>query len=184
MGSCRQPRHLRRSFPRKMHGGAPFDINLPLTGNPGIECRIGGATNNYQVVFTFASPVTFNNAAVTAGAGSVTSSSGSGTTTITVDLIGVTNAQNVSDDNIARRKRRPKRGNTPQRRDCSDGCSRWRHQWRSFCQRRRHHANAQPLRSNHHRDELPLGRERGWFRQQRRHNGRARARSGTSLSSP
>ena len=81
---------------RKNHGGAgTFDINLPLTGNPGIECRSGGATNNYQVVFTFANAVTFNSAAVTAGAGSVSGSSGSGTNTVTVNLTGVTNAQSI-----------------------------------------------------------------------------------------
>ena len=80
---------------RKVHGGTPFDIPLPLTGNPGIECRSGGASNNYQVVFTFPSAVTFTNAAVTAGAGSVSSSSGSGTTTVTVNLTGVTNAQRI-----------------------------------------------------------------------------------------
>jgi len=54
---------------RKLHSGSPFDINLTLTGNAGIECRSGGATNDYQVVFTFASSVTFTNASVTAGAG-------------------------------------------------------------------------------------------------------------------
>ena len=56
---------------RKLHSGAPFDINLPLTGNPGIECRSGGATNDYQVVFTFPTAVSFNSAAVIAAAGSV-----------------------------------------------------------------------------------------------------------------
>ena len=65
---------------RKLHSGVPFDINLPLTGNSGIECRSGGATNDYQVVFTFASAVTFNSAAITAAAGSVSGTSGSGTT--------------------------------------------------------------------------------------------------------
>ena len=48
---------------RKFHGGAPFDITLPLAGNSGIECRSGGATNDYQVIFTFPSAVTFNSAA-------------------------------------------------------------------------------------------------------------------------
>ena len=81
---------------RKLHGGAPFDITLPLTGNSGIECRSGGATNDYQVVFTFPSSVTFNDAGVTAGTGTVSSSSGSGTTTITVNLTGVTNAQRIT----------------------------------------------------------------------------------------
>ena len=31
-----------------------FDINLPRTGSPGIECRSGGATGDYQIVFFFA----------------------------------------------------------------------------------------------------------------------------------
>ena len=74
----------------------PFDINLPLTGNSGVECRSGGAGNDYQVIFTFPGAVTFNSAAVTAGTGSVSGSSGNGTTTITVNLTGVTNAQNIT----------------------------------------------------------------------------------------
>ena len=81
---------------RKLHNGTPFDINLPLTGNPGIECRSGGATNDYQVIFTFPSSVTFINAAVTAGVGSVSGSGGSGTNTVTVNLTGVTNAQRIT----------------------------------------------------------------------------------------
>ena len=82
---------------RKMHGAAAdFDVDLPLTGNPGVECRSGGATNDYQVVLTFASSVTFDSASITSGAGSVSSSSGGGSTTITVDLTGVTNAQTIT----------------------------------------------------------------------------------------
>jgi hypothetical protein len=82
---------------RKIHGSAgPFNIDLPLTGNPGIECRSGGATNDYQLVFTFANSVTFISAAVTGGAGSVSDSGGSGTATVTVNLTGVTNAQRIT----------------------------------------------------------------------------------------
>jgi hypothetical protein len=80
---------------RKLHGGTPYDIPLPLTGSSGIECRSGGAGNNYQVVFTFPTAVTFNNAVVSSGVGSVGSSSGSGTTTATVNLGGVTNLQKI-----------------------------------------------------------------------------------------
>src|SRR5262249_16050235 len=44
---------------RKTHGGAgTFDVNLPLTGTPGIECRTGGATSDYQIVVTFPGTVT------------------------------------------------------------------------------------------------------------------------------
>ena len=82
---------------RKTHGGAgDFDINLPLTGVVGVECRSGGVTNDYKVVVTFASPVTFSSAAVNDGTGSVAASSGSGTTTLTVDLTGVTDVQRIT----------------------------------------------------------------------------------------
>ena len=82
---------------RKTHGGAgTFDIPLPLTGTPGIECRSGGATNDYQIVFAFPSAVTFTGATVAAGTGSVGNTSGSGTTTATVNLTGVGNAQIIT----------------------------------------------------------------------------------------
>ena len=81
---------------RKVHGGVPRDIALPLTGSPGIECRTGGASDNHQVILTFAVPVTFTSAAVTSGTGSVTSASGSGTTVVTANLTGVTNAQKIT----------------------------------------------------------------------------------------
>jgi hypothetical protein len=70
---------------RKIHGGMPFDIPLP-----GIEPRSGGGGGNFQVIFTFASPVTVGGATATPPAVAVVS--GSGTNTITVDLSGVPNA--------------------------------------------------------------------------------------------
>ena len=83
---------------RKVHGtsGPAFDVNLPLTGAPGIECRSDGANGNYQVVFNFAGSVTLGNAAVTAGAGTVTGATGSGTSNLTVNLTGVANAQRIT----------------------------------------------------------------------------------------
>ena len=80
---------------RKVHGGSGiFDTNLPLTPPTGVECRSGGATNDYSVVFTFPDAVTFSSAFFS-GTGSISSTSGSGTTTITVNLTGVTNAQTI-----------------------------------------------------------------------------------------
>ena len=82
---------------RKTHGSAgDFDIDLPLTGNPGIECRTGGTNNDHQMLVTFANAVTFNGASVTSGTGTISSTSGSGTTTVTVNLTGVTNAQTIT----------------------------------------------------------------------------------------
>ena len=81
---------------RKTHGGAgTFDINLPLTGSVGVECRSGGATNDYQMIVNFATPVTVGGASVTSGTGSVSSFSVSGSQ-VTVNLTGVTNAQRIT----------------------------------------------------------------------------------------
>ncbi len=78
---------------RKLHGGMPFDIDLPFVGEVGIECRSGGASNDYQVVVSFANAVTYTGASVSFGAGSVSSSTGSGTNSITVNLTGITSGQ-------------------------------------------------------------------------------------------
>jgi N-acetylneuraminic acid mutarotase len=44
---------------RKSHGAAgTFDINMPLTGSSGVECRSGGATHDYSLVVTFSGNVT------------------------------------------------------------------------------------------------------------------------------
>jgi len=80
---------------RKVHGTAgTFDVGLPLVGTPGIECRSGGATNDYQIVVTFGGPVTFSAAQVTQGTGSVSSTSTNGNQ-VFINLTGVTNAQTI-----------------------------------------------------------------------------------------
>jgi hypothetical protein len=85
------------AFSRKTHGGAgTFDVPLPLSGDVGVECRSGGATNDYQMIINFASSVTVESASVTSGTGSVSSFSGSGTSQITVNLTGVTNVQRIT----------------------------------------------------------------------------------------
>jgi hypothetical protein len=82
---------------RKTHSGAgTFDVNLPLTGAPGIECRSGGGGNNHQIVISFPFAVTFSSAAVTTGTGNVSSTSGNGSSTVTVNLAGVSNAQTIT----------------------------------------------------------------------------------------
>jgi hypothetical protein len=80
---------------RKTHGTAgDFDIDLPLAGNPGIECRSGGTNNDYQLVFTFLNNISVASASVTSGTGSVSSSAiGPSPNQYTVNLTGVTNAQ-------------------------------------------------------------------------------------------
>ncbi|HWX16974.1 MAG TPA: plastocyanin/azurin family copper-binding protein [Chthoniobacterales bacterium] len=84
------------AFSRKVHGGAgTFDVPLPLTGNVGVECRSGGATNDYQMIIDFATSVTVGGAVLTSGTGSVSSFSVSGSE-VTANLTGVTNVQRIT----------------------------------------------------------------------------------------
>ena len=80
---------------RKTHGAAgTFDIALPLSGEPGVECR--GTDGNYTLVFTFDNNLISGNATVIAGTGSVAGSPTFSANTMTVNLTGVTNAQKIS----------------------------------------------------------------------------------------
>jgi hypothetical protein len=82
---------------RKTHGAAGvFDIPLPLSGNPGVECRTGGATGDYTLVFTFTNNVTSGSASVTGGIGSVSGMPVFSGNTMTVNLTGVANAQTLA----------------------------------------------------------------------------------------
>ena len=75
-----------------------FDINLPLTGTRGVECRSSNTPGNYALVFTFANNlVSVDSATVTGGTGSVSSTAlGPNANQYTVNLTGVTNAQYVT----------------------------------------------------------------------------------------
>lgn len=93
---------------RKIHGGAgTFDIALPLTGSTGVECRTGGATNDYMMVVTFPDSVTVDGspqAQVTSntgciGSGGVCDPSGSVSVSgavVTIPLTNVANAQTIT----------------------------------------------------------------------------------------
>ena len=87
---------------RKTHGTAgTFDIDLPLTGSAGIECRSGGVNGVHQIVFTFPTAVTLSGATVTPQAGMsgtmtdapVISPDGR---TVTLNLTNVTDAQTLT----------------------------------------------------------------------------------------
>lgn len=81
---------------RKEHAGSPYDVYLPLTGLPGIECRSGGEPGIYQVVVRFLNNASFVGATVTAGNAMVSNVSGNGTTQATINLSGVANQQRVN----------------------------------------------------------------------------------------
>jgi subtilisin family serine protease len=79
---------------RKTHGAAgTFDIPLPQSGAPGVECRSSGGA--HTIVFTFNNAVATGNATIVAGTGTVASSSISGST-MTVNLTGVTDVQQIT----------------------------------------------------------------------------------------
>src|SRR4029450_8513434 len=76
---------------RKKHGNAgTFDIDLPLSGTPGVECRVGnGGTFLQTIMFTFSEPVTSISGTTTTTCGSVDSTTINGST-VTVGLGDVT----------------------------------------------------------------------------------------------
>ncbi len=89
------PMQLTTAVSRKTHGAAgTFDINLPLTGEPGVECR--SSVGNHTIVFTFNNNVASGNASVTAGVGSVTGGPTFSANTMTVNLMGVTDVQKIT----------------------------------------------------------------------------------------
>jgi hypothetical protein len=79
---------------RKVHGSAgTFDIDLPLTGPPGIECRSGGTNGSHTVVIAFPTHVTVSGPATCAGQPATKSSIGN---SVTVNCTNVPNAQVVN----------------------------------------------------------------------------------------
>jgi hypothetical protein len=84
---------------RKTHGSAgTFDVDLPLTGTAGVECRTGGVNGDYMIVFSFANALTnVGGTGVTSGTGTVSSSAiGSDAHEYIVNLTGVANAQVIT----------------------------------------------------------------------------------------
>ena len=81
-------------------GGSTFDVNLPLAGARGVECRSSSllGAGNYQMVFTFQhNLVSVVSAGIATGTGSLTSSAiGPNPNQYTVNLSGVTNQQYIS----------------------------------------------------------------------------------------
>ena len=89
---------VRTAVSRKTHGAAgTFDVNLPLTGTPGVECRngSGAGSNDHQIVVSCASRVvSLTDVLVVSGTVSGGSIGVSGNV-ITVNLTGVANAQRL-----------------------------------------------------------------------------------------
>src|SRR5262249_44971292 len=79
------PLQLTTVVSRKTHGSAgDFDVDLPLGGSAGVECR--STSGNHSLVFTFTNNVVSGNAAVTSGTGTVSGSPAFSDNTMTVNL--------------------------------------------------------------------------------------------------
>ncbi|MGH7938883.1 MAG: hypothetical protein ACRD5Z_25600 [Bryobacteraceae bacterium] len=90
------PLSLLGAVSRKTHGSAgDFDIALPLSGDPGVECRRGTVAGEHTLVFTFSNDVVSGNASV-AGGGQVAGSPVFSGNTMTVNLSGVPNATQIT----------------------------------------------------------------------------------------
>jgi hypothetical protein len=83
---------------RKTHASAgAFDIPLPLTGTPGIECRTGGANGDFTIVVTFANPVQVSGDSVASSDHQATADPPQVSNNIvTVNLHHVSNAQAIT----------------------------------------------------------------------------------------
>jgi hypothetical protein len=86
---------MTKAVSRKTHGLAgALDIDLPLTGPAGVECRNSGG--NHTLVFTFSNNMVSGNASWASGTGTVSGSPTFAGKTMTVNLTGVADVQQVT----------------------------------------------------------------------------------------
>lgn len=87
---------LTSAVSRKTHGTVgDFDVALPLSSTPGVECRTGGMTGDHTIVFSFSNPIASGQANVTAGTASVSGSPIISGNTVAVSLTSVADAQTI-----------------------------------------------------------------------------------------
>jgi len=90
------PLELMTAVSRKTHGGAGvFDLTLPLSGTPAVECRSGAL--GHTLIVTFSNNVVSGNATDSQGTATAAPSSFSGNT-MTIPLTNVADAQTVRVD--------------------------------------------------------------------------------------
>ncbi len=83
---------------RKMHGGAgPFDILLPPSGTPAVECRRDSSgPGNHTLVFAFNKNVVGGSASVTSGVGTISGVPSFAGTEMTVNITGASDVQTLT----------------------------------------------------------------------------------------
>jgi len=96
---CQVPVQALNAISRKGHGPAgTFDIDLPFTGEPGVECRASGENNNHQVVLLFPQRVTYSgaSAAPEPGGTAEVDSTSTNANEVIVNLKNVSDAQTLT----------------------------------------------------------------------------------------
>jgi hypothetical protein len=92
-----EPLNVATAASRKTHGPeGDFDVNLPLTGAPGVECRAGGSDGTHTLLFTFTNHVTSGTATVTTGEGDLSGPPTFASNVMNVNLSGVSDAQSLT----------------------------------------------------------------------------------------
>jgi len=87
---------LMTAVSRKTHGGSgTFDVDLPLSGPAGLECRRGAVVGEHSIVVTFNHPLASGDAVVTSGTGSLAGTPLISGNSMIVNLTGVANAQTL-----------------------------------------------------------------------------------------
>lgn len=96
-GKCKSAPQLSAALSRKTHGAAgTFDVDLPFTGQPGIECRAAGPGGSHQVVATFPNPVSVGGVSVTSSDGLASATQSVSGGVVTVELSAVSDAQTIA----------------------------------------------------------------------------------------
>ncbi len=86
---------LTSAVSQKMHGDlGPFDVLLPLSGEPGIECRNSGG--NHKIVITFVNDVVSGDVSLTTQKGGAIAGTSFAANTMTIDLTGVADQQTIT----------------------------------------------------------------------------------------
>jgi hypothetical protein len=89
------PLQLVNAVSRKTHGSAgDLDIDLPLTGEAGVECRNSGG--NHLIVVTFNNAMMSGTASLTNGTGTVAGTPTLNGNTMSVELTGVADTQKIT----------------------------------------------------------------------------------------
>jgi hypothetical protein len=96
LAAVKQPLSVTSAASVMTHDSQAFGIPLPLTGNPGVECRSGSVAGAFTIVLTFSNSVSSGNADVTGGTGTVSGSPSFSGNTMTVHLSGVTDEQTIT----------------------------------------------------------------------------------------